>query len=153
MANPKNTVHLVRQVLKAREWHEEAARGELQDAQAELADRETCRDEAARRAESDLLALRGAHGGRIDMDRLQRLRAWHAEGRTALAAAQDAVQASGVRLDEARQQLGAIVAERRALESLQGRLVAAMRADDARVEGRLADERFAASTASKESAT
>ena len=75
MVRKKNTVHLVRQVLKAREWTEEAARGALHDAQADLATHEARRDEADQRAHDDLLALRSAHGGRIDTDRLQRLRA------------------------------------------------------------------------------
>ena len=143
----KHTVHLVRQVLKARQWSEESAKGVLLDANAEL-DRDVSeRDSINRRVEQNTLALRGAHasnGVRLDLDQIRRLRAWQGQSEAALQAAQSVVDTSKVRVDEAREELGGLVSERRVLQTLQERLLDSVAGEQARVQSRLIDETFAA---------
>jgi len=153
MEQKKHTVHLVRQVLKARQWSEESAKGALLDANAEL-DRDTSAcDTVVARVEQNTLALRGAHGssgGRLDLDQIRRLRAWQGQSEAELLTAQSTVEASSLRVDEAREQLGALVSERRVLQTLQNRMLERVASEEARVQSRVIDETFAAGHARKQ---
>lgn len=147
MDKKKHTIHLVQQVLKVRAWSEEAARLALHDAKAELDRKLATREAIQTRIAGNLAALRLAHGQAgtaLDLDRIRRLNQWQVDSEAEMDKAAEAVDAARQVTDDARETLGGIVAERRALGSLQDRLQHELRTDDARVQGRLADESYAA---------
>ncbi len=156
MEQKKQTIHLVRQVLKARQWSEESAKGALHHANADLDRDVSARDSIVERVEQNTLALRDAHGSggaRLDLDQIQRLRAWQGHSEAALLSAQSTVDASNIRVDDAREQLGSLVSERRVLQTLQERLVDRVASDEARAQSRLVDETFAAGLSHKQDET
>lgn len=147
MDRKKHTIHLVQQVLKVRAWSEESAKGALNDANAELDSRLAAREVIETRITGNLAALRLAHGQAgtaLDLDQIQRLRQWQGDSEAEMEKAGAAVDAAQQVADDAREALGGIVAERRALGAMKDRLQHELRSDDARVQGRLADEAYAA---------
>lgn len=150
MDKKKQTIRLVGQVLKARAWSEESAKSALHDANAVLDRDVVARDAVGERIEQNLIALRGAHapgGAALDLDRIRRLRQWQGDSELAMDAAQATVEASAKLVDDARDGLSELVAERRALQTLQERLIDRVAGEQARVQARLVDESYAAGLA------
>jgi len=150
MGKSKRTIHLVTQVLKAREWSEETAKDVLREANAVLDRDALARDAAARRVEDSLAALRDAHASSsavLNLDRIHRLRQWHGNTESARDAAQAEVDHATQQVQTARDGLGELVAERRALETLQDRLMRRAAGEQALSQARLVDESYAASLA------